>query len=144
MLTASVIDVPRPLIDPITSLVEALSVVSLALTRPRRNSTFVLVLDDKHRGIHLFRTTPLNKCSIHRIIYECSHVPSVKGAFITSARITQPVSPYDSDIFINSAHTLASAGIQLIDWAVIGAGGLYCPRTLLNLPDPWPYGSTCV
>lgn len=136
MLTASVIDVPRPLIDPITSLVEALSVVSLALTRPRRDSTFVLVLDNEHRGIHLFRTAPLNKCSIHRIIYECSHVPSVNGVFITSVRITQPVSPYDSDIFINSAHTLASAGIQLIDWAVIGAGGLYCPRTLLNLPDP--------
>ena len=142
MLTASVIDIPRPLIDPITSLVEALSVVSLALTRPRRNSTFVLVLDNERRGIHLFRTAPLNKCSIHRIIYECSHVPSVGGVFITSVRNTQPVSPDDSDKLLNSARTLASAGLQLIDWAVIGAGGLYCPRTLLNLPDPWPDGST--
>ena len=144
MLTSSVIDIPRPLIDPITSLVEALSVVSLALTRPRRNSTTVLVLDNQRRGIHLFRTPPLNKQSLHRIVHECSQVPLVDGIVITSVRTTSPVSPCDTETLTNSVHTLSAAGIQLVDWVVIGAGGLYCPRTLMNLPDPWPYGSTCV
>ena len=144
MLTSTVIDIPRPLIDPITSLIEALSVVSLALTRPRRNSTTVLVLDNQRRGIHLFRTTSLSKQSLHRIVHECSQVPFVDGIFIASVRTTSPVSPCDIETLTNSVCTLSAAGIQLVDWAVVGAGGLYCPRTLMNLPDPWPYGSTCV
>jgi hypothetical protein len=144
MLTSSVIDIPRPLIDPITSLVEALSIVSLALPRPRRDSTTVLVLDNQRRGIHLFRTAAINSQTMHNIVRECSQVPSVDAIVMTSIRTTRLISMNDDEVLINSTTTLSAAGIHLIDWAVIGIGGLYCPRTIMNLPDPWPYGSTCV
>jgi hypothetical protein len=87
---------------------------------------------------------PLCTQSLHRIVHECSQVPSVDGIVLTSVRTTQPMSYCDIDTLSNSVNTLSAAGIQLVDWAIIGAGGLYCPRTLTNLPDPWPYGSTCV
>lgn len=144
MLSSSVLDVPRPLIDPITSLAEALSIVSLALQRPRRNSTIVLALDKQRRGIHLFRTAPLCPAVVHHIVHECSHVPTVHGIVIVSCRTTSPFSVCDESLLHTCARTLSAADLHLVDWAIIGAGGLYCPRTLSGAPDPWPYGSTCV
>jgi hypothetical protein len=144
MLTSSVIDVPRPLVDSITSLVEALSVISLSLLRPRRNDTVVLALDKQRRGLHLFRTDPVSSHTFHHIVRECSSVPSIHGVVVASYRTSSPMFWCDDSLLHIGSRTLSAAGIQLIDWVVIGAGGMYCPRTLYNVPDPWPYGSTCV
>lgn len=144
VFTSSVIDVPRPLVDPITSLVEALSVVSLALQRPRTSSTVVLVLDRHRRGLHLFRSNPMTPTSFHHIVRECSTIPSVDGVVVVSHRDTRPFSELDESLLFTGAHTLWAAGIHLIDWVVVGAGGMYCPRSLCGAPDPWPYGSTCM
>lgn len=144
MLSASILDVPRPLVDPITSLVEALSVISLALRRPRSNDTVVLALDNKWRGIHLFRTSPLTQHSLHHIVRECSDVPSVSGVVIASHTTSRLLAPSDITLLRSSQTTLAAAGLNLIDWVVIGPGGLYCPRVLTHSRHPWPHGSTCL
>jgi len=144
MLSSSVIDVPRPLIDPINSLVEALSIVSLALPRPRRNCSVVLALDRQRRGLHLFRTYPMSAQTLHRIVHECSHVPTVHSVVVVSHTTSTPMSLTDEDMWHCAQRVLAAAGIRLMDWAIVGAGGVYCPRTLCGTPDPWPYGSTCM
>ncbi len=144
MLSSSVIDVPRPLVDPINSLAEALSIVSLALQRPRRNSTIVLALDNKRRGIHLFRTNVMSAQTAQLIVRECSFSHTVDGVVVVSHRTSAPMSVSDEDVWRRANFTLSAAGIHLIDWVILGAGGLYGPRTLCGVPDPWPYGSTCV
>lgn len=144
MLSSSVIDVPRPLIDPINSLAEALSIVSLAVQRPRRDTTVVLAVDEKRRGIHLFRTNVMSATTAHHIVRECSYVPAIDGVVIVSHRTSAPIAATDKDVWNCSRLTLSAAGISLIDWVIVGAGGLYCPRTLSGVSDPWPYCSTCV
>lgn len=143
-LSLSILDVPRPLVDPITSLVDALSVVSLSLRRPRRNDTVVLALDAQRRGLHLFRTLPMCAETLHHIVSECSVVSGIHGVVITSVRPTSPLHATDQQLVVTAQHTLSAAGINLVDWVILGAGGLYCPRTLCGMPDPWPYGNTCV
>lgn len=144
MLPSCIIDIPRPLIDPVTSLAEVLGIVSLALRRPRQNNSTVLVMDKQRRGVHLFHTAPLSTQTVHHIVRECSHVALAHGIVIVSSRTTPPLSFGDESLLHTSSHILTAAGIQLIDWAVIGYGGMYCPRTLCGGADPWPYGSTWV
>lgn len=142
--SSSILDVPRPLIDPITSLLDALSVISLSLRRPRRIDTIVLALDAQRRGLYLFRTHALNAETLHHVIGKCSDVSGIHGVVIASIRACSPLTTTDQQLLTTAQHTLSGAGIELIDWVVIGAGGLYCPRTLSDTPDPWPYGNTCV
>jgi hypothetical protein len=143
-LSSSILDVPRPLVDPITSLLDALSVVSLSLRRPRRNDTVVLALDAQRRGLHLFRSLPMCTNALHHIVNQCSVVSGIHSVVITSVRPTSPLLATDQQLLVSARHTLSAAGIDLIDWVVLGAGGLYCPRTLCGIPDPWPYGNTWV
>lgn len=138
------IDVPRPFVDPITSLVEALSVIALALQRPMRASTVVLAVDHHMRGIHLFRTTSLSREAFHHIITQSSCVHNSHGVVIASTRTGPPVVSSDAELLRCGQFMLSAAGLRLIDWIVLGAGGLYCPRSLYGLPEPWPYGSTFV
>lgn len=143
-LSSSILDVPRPLIDPITSLLDALSVISLSLRRPRHNDTVVLALDTHLRGLHLFRSHSMSSTALHHIIGQCSVVSGIHGVVIASIRTSSPCRTTDQQFVFTAQHTLSAAGLELIDWVVIGAGGLYCPRTLSGIPDPWPYGNTCV
>lgn len=143
MLNASLIDIPRPFIDPINSFVEALGVASMALQRPRADSTIALLLDSHRRGLAMFRVPPLTTRSIHSVVTHCSEMPSTTSVVIVSSRRGTPVAPSDIPLLHICTGTLAAAGLRLFDWAVIGTGGLYCPRTLAGVPDPWPESTYC-
>lgn len=138
MLNASLIDVPRPFIDPINTFVEALGVVCMGVQRPRVDSTVALLLDKHRRGLAMFRIPPLSSRNIHTVVAHCSEMPSTTSVVLVSSRPGLPVVPSDIPLLHLCTGTLAAAGIQLFDWAVIGLGGLYCPRTLAGVPDPWP------
>ena len=142
MFASTLLDVPRPYIDPIYSLVEALGVACLALRRPAADSTITLVLDNQRRGIHLFPSAPLTQSTIHHIIGHVSAVPNAHGVVIISTRTAAPIQPQDSTLLIHTTVACQSAGFELIDWVVIGSGGLYCPRSLTDAPDPWLASAT--
>ena len=144
MLNASLIDVPRPFLDPINTFVEALGVASMAMQRPRRDSTIALLLDSSRRGLAMFRVPPLTSRSIHDVIAHCSEMPSTASVVLFSSRQGIPVKPADIPLLHICTNTLAAAGFELFDWAVIGRGGLYCPRTLAGVPDPWPEITHCL
>jgi hypothetical protein len=144
MLNASLIDVPRPFIDPINTFVEALGVTCMTLQRPRTNSTVALLLDNQHRGLAMFRTPPLSSQSIHAVVAHCSEMPSTSSVVLVSSRRGAPVVPADIALLRICTATVAAAGFHLFDWAVIGTGGLYCPRTLAGVPDPWPDTTPCM
>jgi hypothetical protein len=142
MFASTLLDVPRPYIDPIYSLVESLGIACLALRRPAVDSTITLVLDSERRGIHLFPSTPLTQSTIHHIIGHVSSLPNAHGVVIISTRTTTPIQPHDSTLLIHTTVACRSAGFELIDWVVVGSGGLYCPRSLTDAPDPWSASAT--
>lgn len=144
LLNASLIDVPRPFIDPINTFVEALGVASMAMQRPRTDSTIALLLDEQRRGLAMFRIPPLSSRTIHSVVAHCSDMPSTTSVVLVSSRRGIPVVPADIALLLICTGTLAAAGIRLFDWAVIGQGGLYCPRSLAGVPDPWPDTTSCL
>lgn len=130
--------IPRPCVDPITSLYEALSVASLAIARPLSASTIVLALDDEHRGVGFFVFHPLSPDIAQRIAKHIRLYPEVNSVVLVSTRCRAPAQKSDQLMHQYMSSLFRSAGFSLHDWAVVGRGGLYCPRSLLNISDPWP------
>ncbi len=129
---SSLLDVPRPYIDVVASVTEALGITSLVFERPRRESTTVLVLDVMRRGIHLNRFAPLSSRTLHEIIADCSELDNPHGVVIMSSR-TASHTPLADSALLHLAHSmLHNAGLQLLDWIVTGPGEIYCPRTWGN------------
>ena len=129
---SSLLDVPRPYIDVVASVTEALGIASLVFERPRRESTTVLVLDVMRRGIHLNRFPPLSSRTLHEIIAECSELDNPHGVVIMSSR-TASHTPLADSALLHLAHSmLHNAGLQLLDWIVTGPGEIYCPRAWGN------------
>lgn len=137
MFSSSLVDVPRPFIDPVRSLVEALSIASMVFQRPRICSTVVLALDAQRRGIHLNRFAQLSPTACHDIVADVSYLDSVHSIVVFSSRTTRPLRRGDLELFDVGNTIFSHAGLHWLDWVIVGSGGLYCPRTLLDHPDPW-------
>jgi len=141
MLNASLVDIPRPFIDSISSLVESLGVACLALEHPLRANTYALITDQQQRGLGLIRDRPINETTIHNIVGQCSRIPNAHSIVLMSVRTVSPIQYGDVDMLHHCAMVTNNAGLQLFDWVIIGRGGLYCPRSIAGLPDPWSTAS---
>jgi hypothetical protein len=129
LFMSSLLDVPRPFIDAVSSSTEALGVAGLVFERPRRESTIVLVLDSMRRGIHLNRFAPLETSTLHQIIADCSELPNPHSVVLFSSRTTSQSLHYDKSL-LHVAHTmLHNAGLTLQQWIVTGPGEIYCLDT---------------
>jgi hypothetical protein len=136
LFMSSLLDVPRPFIDVVSSSTEALGVAGLVFERPRRQSTIVVVLDAMRRGIHLNRFASLGPSTLHQIIADCSELPNPHGVVLLSSRTTSQSLHHDHYLF-HLAHTmLHNAGLTLEHWIVAGPGEIYCP-------DAWSTTSSC-
>jgi hypothetical protein len=137
MFTSSLVDIPRPFIDSIDTLIEALGIASLSMMRPRVNGTIAVVTDTRRRGIGMLHLPELNTQSAHDIVSRCSRIENVHSVILVSVRTVSLVQPHDADLLLHLSTLLSHAGIHLHDWVITGHGGLYCPRSLLGLVDPW-------
>lgn len=138
MFHSSLVDVPRPFIDSISTLVEALGIASLTIPRPRTPGTIAVVTDAQHRGIGMLHLSELSMQSVHEVVARCSHVAGAQAVVLVSVRTSTPMQPLDSELLQRLTQALSNAGIALRDWVVVGEGGLYCPRSLVGMADPWP------
>jgi hypothetical protein len=138
MFHSSLVDVPRPFIDSISTLVEALGIASLTIPRPRTAGTIAVVTDAQLRGIAMLHLSELTMHSVHEVVARCSHVAGACAVVLVSVRTSTPVQPLDTELLQHLTQVLSHAGIALRDWVIVGEGGLYCPRSLLGLADPWP------
>jgi len=91
MLNASLVDIPRPFIDPISSLVQSLSVTCLALEHPLRANTYALITDQRQRGVVLICDRAINENTIHNIVGQCSRIPNAHSIVLVSVRATPPI-----------------------------------------------------
>lgn len=126
---STLLDVPRAHLDPIDSLLEALSVLALAVERPLQDSTTAVLLDTHRRGVSLIRTRQPLRDAAHLIIGEASRIGNVQYVVVVSERSHSSTAPADLDDYRAISQLFSHAGISLIEWVVLGRGGLYCPRT---------------
>ena len=145
MFTASpfpstLLDVPRAHIDPIDSLLEALSVVALSIERPLQHSMTALVCNSQRCGVGLIRTRRPFHHAVHHVISEASHIPDARAVVLVTTRPQSTVEYVDGDNFLLASQLFTHAGITLIEWVVLGRGGMYCPRVLTDEPSRWTTG----
>lgn len=138
MFSSSVIDIPRPFIDPVESAAQALAIASLVVHRPRRDQTLVLLLDVGRRGVGIIDFHALDHSVMHLIVGACCAVEAVASVVVVSTRHGGTVTVGDIDLHARLSFALAAAGYDLVDWIVCGRGGIYCPRTVIGAADPWP------
>lgn len=133
------IDVPRAHRDPITSATQALSVFSLAITRPLRPETLVLMLSKDHQGVGLFALNSGGNLHslINHIIGRCAAEDSARAVAIASVR-PQLHSQFHCTVEWTMASELCRrAGVQLVDWFIVGRHGVDRPRIITSEPDAW-------
>lgn len=137
MLNASLLDIPQPFVDPIGTLVEALGIACLSIPRPQIPHTIAIVTDSQRRSIAMMRFSTLTESSIHAIVGRSSLLPDAHSLVLVSVRTCTPICSSDPELLLQCTVIVENAGLHLLDWAVIGAGGVYCPRSLTESADPW-------
>ena len=141
---ASLLDVPRPFIDPIHSLLEAVGISSLVVPRPLQDRTIAVVLDAQRRGLGILQAGATSLVSAHFLIGRLSDIPHAASVVLVSTRAYSCVQPDDVELLALLTATFEHAGIALFDWVVMGRGGHYCPRSLTDAADPWATPSPCL
>ncbi len=139
------IHVPRAHRDPITSASAALTVFSLAITRPLRPETLVLMMRKDHRGVGLvaLETSEHLSLLIDDVISHCVSQVSAQAVAIASVRPQWPAR-FDGAGALDGAAELTGArescyraGIQLVDWFIVANHGVHCQRVINREGSLW-------
>jgi len=149
----TLVDVPRPFFDAISSTSQALSVFSLSVGRPFRPQCLVLLVDASRVGVGLhcsdfpaaFTGDPARwgRAIGHHVAGVASSNPLTAGCYVMTVEADTTPSPGDADRWFAIADVCDRAGVVLIDWCVrgfasvsarfAGQGALWCPRHVAGL-----------
>lgn len=144
----TLVDVPRPFLDTISSTSQALSVFSLTMSRPARAETLVLLLDSSRRGVALLSdtnrhgggATPSHVGELlgHHVVGMASAHPAAVACFVLTVEPNAAPTPDDAEAWFAFADICDRAGIVLLDWCVRGfstrpgelrgQGSVWCPK----------------
>lgn len=144
---------PRAGLDPIDDPGTALATFTLVMSRPPRFETILLLLDDARCGraiVTVAGTTDpdatlevvefvSSACDDLGSIVVASVRPeagSVVGGF-HGARGVPDAGDRDVDRWLEMSELTSLAGVELLEWFVIG-GEVSCPRDRLGEPPRWP------
>lgn len=149
----TLVDVPRPFLDTITSTSQALSVFSLTMSRPARAETLVLLLDASRRGVALLADsggtpsgpTPSHTGELlgHHVVGMASAHPTAVACFVMTIEADAVPSPDDAERWFALADVCDRAGVVLVDWCVRGfatrpgqlpgRGAVWCPKHVAGM-----------
>lgn len=122
--------IPRAALDPIRGPLDALGVISLALTRPLRYQLMVIACDDALRGISLARFPVDGDTNTHmadaldRMIGYCSQVESLRNVIVGVSEPTAAHAPQRLAEYAVATERCHRAGIALREWLVVTRGGV--------------------
>jgi hypothetical protein len=134
---------PRAGVDRIDSELVARSMLGLMVSDPMRTETIVLLLDHERRGIGVLvvsGTIPLD--SIFDVLDVITSIELDELGSVVVASVRRPVPGIDDldeldvDRWLECSSMLEDAGIELVEWFVIGRD-VQCPRDLVGEPPRW-------
>ena len=134
--------IPRALIDPINSEVDALTLIDLTMKHPPETDTIAVLLDHERRGLTIFTVTgtthPDAMFDLLDIIIDAGNESGDRlgGVILASIRPDGGVEPADVDRWLEASEMTELGGIELVEWFVIG-DDIQCPRDLLGQPPRW-------
>jgi hypothetical protein len=136
---------PRAGVDPIDSEPVALCVLDMVVSRPLRHETIVLFLDELRRGISIMvvsGTVPFDALFdvIDAVVDHGVELEELGAVVLFTVR--PPVAgvadldELDADRWLEASAMLDDAGIDLLEWFVVGAS-VTSPRDQLGEPPRW-------
>ena len=140
---------PRPpqATDPIRSSIEALAVVAMAIHRPLEPETIGFFLDETGRSNTITVVSGTTEPDSVLTVVEClalagARSPTLRGLVLATVRpnsgLPVPATlPGDLDRWMEAVDITDSHGIELIEWFIVGPGGVDCPREMLGEPERW-------
>ena len=130
-------------VDRIDSELVARSVLGLIVADPVRTETVVLLLDHERRGIGVLvvsGTVPLDSIFDVLDVITSIELDELDGVVVASVRLPVPgiddLDECDVDRWLECSSMLEDAGIELVEWFVIGRD-VQCPRDLVGEPPRW-------
>jgi hypothetical protein len=135
---------PRAGVDRISSPDTALIMLSVTIHRPIRPETIVILLDDQRRGVAVAVVTDTRRPDDVIEVVECLGRPAAHGgrvgAIIVASVRPEPLDDDDAggdvDRWLEISDLADQAGIELLEWFVIG-DDVTCPRDRLGEPPRW-------
>ena len=133
--------------DPIRSSLDALAVVALAIHRPLEPETIGFFLDEAGRSNTITVVSGTTEPDSVLAVVECLAVaggrsPTLCGLVLATVRPNSELAvpttlPGDLDRWMEASEIADSHGIDLIEWFIVGPGGVDCPREMLGEPERW-------
>jgi hypothetical protein len=133
---------PRAGIDTIDDAAAALSTLLMALHRPLRAETIVLMLDEARRGRTIVVVTETSDADSVIEVVECltqgmEHPGAiVVGSVRPNDAASDPAAPGDVDRWLEMSEIASLVGVELLEWFVIGRS-VRCPRDELGEAPRW-------
>lgn len=141
--------VPHAHRDPVITAHEALAIVELAASSRPRHETIAFLLDDCYRGTGLITVVsdtvdPDCVIRVAEVMAELGALSSGVGRetayiIIASVRPDGDLGPDDAFRWCSTSDVVESHGLTLLEWFVLGAAGIDCPRDLTGEPERWPH-----
>ena len=135
---------PRAGVDTISCAETALLTLAMAIQRPLRAETVTLLLDDQRRGIAVAVVSGTHQPDDVLEVVECftrsaahgGRVDSIIVASVRPDRSDEATTAADVDRWLEMSDIAEQAGVELLEWFVIG-GDVRCPRDQLGEPPRW-------
>lgn len=129
---------PRAGIDPIDTADKAFTTIAMAIQRPLQPETVVAYLDHERRGIAFVVVSDTDTLDSVIDVVEClcnpnAHAGRVGALLVGSVRPNGDVEDSDVDRWLEISNLCEEAGIELLEWFVIGRA-ISCPRDSLGQP----------
>ena len=134
---------PRAGIDPIDHPDTALAAIALAVRRPLRSETVLLLLDEARCGRAIVAVSgtaePDQVIEVIECIMQsdgCEHLGAIVVASVRPDDPADTGDPGDVDRWLEMSEIAELAGIELLEWFVIGRT-ISCPRDRLGEAPRW-------
>jgi hypothetical protein len=119
-------------------------VIALAIHLPPVAETVALLLDHERRGSCVTIVSGTERPDDVVEVAEClattcSHIAELGALVLATVRPGQGPLDGDADRWLEMSDLAAAAGVELLEWFVIGEA-IHCPRDLLGEPPRWRSG----
>lgn len=133
--------IPRAHHDPIDDELTAMSLISLAISRPLRDETVVVSLDRRRCGLGLLVVSGTESGDalfdvLDLISAHADRHDHLGGMIVATVRPDGGAEPADVDRWLEASAIVHDRGLELVEWFVVG-DAVVCPRDLLGERPRW-------